>query len=262
MLSAPDCSFFQVLGFPVYFYGVILAFAIFVGIVIANKIALEKYYLPALVPNIATSVVLGGILGARLYYCLLNYKLYIMSPLEILAIREGGLSIHGAIIGGLFVLLFQSKRYNVEFFKLCDIFALGVPVAQSIGRWGNFFNSEAFGLPTNLPWRMFIKSQYRPDEYFSYEYFHPTFLYESILDIVMFLILYFAILPKNKENYGIVSASYLLMYSIIRFFIEFIRVDCVKYIWGIPVPQIVSIVIILLSSLFILYKIFFKNKCN
>ena len=254
MFCAPDSTFFQLFGFPIYYYGVILAFAIFIGIVIANKIAIEKYFLPVLIPNIATSVVIGGVIGARLYYCLLNHQMYFQNPFEILAIREGGLSIHGAILGGLVVLYFQAKRNNVETLKLCDIFSLGVPIAQAIGRWGNFFNSEAYGLPTDLPWKMYVKQPYRPDEYFSCEYFHPTFLYESILDIGMFLLLYFAIMPKNKDNYGIISASYLLIYSVIRFFIEFIRIDCVKYIWGIPVPQIVSIIIIIFAIIFIFIK--------
>ncbi|MCM1265709.1 MAG: prolipoprotein diacylglyceryl transferase [Candidatus Gastranaerophilales bacterium] len=235
----------------------ILAFAIFIGIVTANKIALKEYFMPAVIPNIATSVVIGGIVGARLYYCLLNYNIYLQNPIEIFAIREGGLTIHGAILGGLIVLIYQAKKNRIELLKLCDIFAMGLPIAQAIGRWGNFFNSEAFGLPTDLPWKLFIKQPYRPDEYFSNQYFHPTFLYESILDIFIFIILYYLIVPKNKDNYGYVSAWYLLLYSIVRFFIEFLRVDCVKYIYGIPVPQIVSIVIIVLALGFII-----KNNKN
>lgn len=254
MFCAPENVFFNILDFPIYYYGVILAVSIFLGIVVSNKVALKEYFLPSLIPNIATSVIIGGVVGARLYYCLLNYSVYLKNPMEILAVREGGLSIHGAILGGLIVVFFQAKRNNIKFLKLCDIFAVGLPLAQALGRWGNFFNSEAFGLPTDLPWKLYIKPPYRPDEYFSHQYFHPTFLYESILDIFIFIVLYKYILPKNKEYYGCISAWYLLMYSFVRFFIEFLRVDCVKYIWGIPVPQIVSVIIILFAIVFLIYK--------
>lgn len=254
MFCAPDSVYFNIFGFPVYYYGVILAFAIFTGILISNKIALKDYYMPAVIPNIAASVIIGGIVGARLYYCILNYSVYFKNPVEIFAIREGGLAIHGAILGGIIVLIFHAKRNNIEFLKLCDIFAMGLPIAQAIGRWGNFFNSEAFGLPTDLAWKLYVRQPYRPDAYFSSEYFHPTFLYESILDIFIFIVLYYLVKPKNKDNIGVISAWYLLLYSIVRFFIEFLRVDCIKYICGIPVPQIVSIIIILFSSGFIIYK--------
>lgn len=251
MLVPPSVSYINVFNFPIYYYGIILAFAIFVGVVISNKIAIEKYFLVNIVPNIATSVILGGIIGARLYYCLLNYTQYINNPFEILAIREGGLSIHGAIIGGVAVLYYQAKRQNLDFLKLCDICALGLPIAQAIGRWGNFFNSEAFGMPTNLPWKMFIKQPYRPDKYFYCDYFHPTFLYESLLNVLIFIVLYKLVLPKYKETPGLIAAWYLLMYSVVRFFIEFIRVDCVKYVFGIPVPQVVSGVLILITTFII-----------
>lgn len=254
MFSSPDSVFVNVLGVPIYYYGIILAFAIFCGVIISNTIAIKKYSLYGIIPNIATSVIIGGIIGARLYYCALNYSIYLKNPLEIFALREGGLSIHGAILGGVIILFYQAKRNDIEFLKLCDIFALALPLAQSIGRWGNFFNSEAFGLPTNLPWKMFVKQPYRPDAYFSCSYFHPTFLYEAIADISIFLILYFVILPKNKNNSGMISAWYLILYSIVRIFIESLRIDCIKYIGGIPVPQIVSIILLICAVLFIIFK--------
>lgn len=254
MFVSPECSYFSVFGFPVYYYGVILAIAIFIGIVISNNIAMKKYFLFGIIPNISTSVIVGGIVGARLYYCLLNYSLYLKNPLEILALREGGLSIHGAILGGVLVLIYQSKKNNISFLKLCDIFALGLPLAQSIGRWGNFFNSEAFGIPTNLPWKMFVRQPYRPDKYFSNSYFHPTFLYEALLDIVIFIILFKIVLPKYKDDYGKITAWYLILYSIVRFFIEYLRVDCEKFIFGMAVPQIVSVFLIIIAIVFIIMR--------
>lgn len=253
MLVPPATAYFDVCGFHIYYYGIILAFAIFSGVLISNYAAIKYYCLCNVIPNIATSIILGGIVGARLYYCILNYDVYISSPLNILDIRNGGLSIHGAILGGLFVLYYQSRKYKINFLKLCDICSLGLPVAQAIGRWGNFFNSEAFGYPCNLPWKMYIKQPLRPDEYFNNDYFHPTFLYESILNICIFIILYKFILPKYKENFGVITACYFILYSIVRFFVEGFRVDCVKYIGSVPVPQIVSIIFIVISVSFLFY---------
>ena len=254
MFTAPDSTYFSILGFPIYYYGIILAFSVFIGFLLADYTAEKKYFFAGLIPNIAVSVILGGIIGARIYYCLLNYEFYYKNPLEILDFRSGGLSVHGALLGGAAVLYYQSKRNRQEFLKLCDIFALSLPLAQSIGRWGNFINSEAYGLPTNLPWKLYIKEQYRPEKYLSSSYFHPAFLYESLLDIILFFILYFAVMPKNKENPGIISAWYLILYSIIRIGMEFIRIDCVKYVFNQPFPVIISFILIIFSSLFIIIK--------
>lgn len=254
MFVPPEIPYISVFGFPVYYYGIILALAILAGVLTANWVSIKEYFICNVIPEIATSVIIGGIVGARLYYCLLNSAIYIKNPLEIFMIREGGLSIHGAILGGAIILIYQAKKHNIEFLKLCDICTMGLPIAQAIGRWGNFFNSEAFGLPTDLPWKMFISQPYRPDKFFSYEYFHPTFLYESILNLIIFVILYKFILKKYKENYGIITASYLILYSLVRIFTEYLRVDCVKYIWGIPFPVIISALLITLSAGFIIFK--------
>ena len=254
MLVSPEIPYITVFGFNIFYYGIILALAIFVGIVISNRVAIREYFLYGLVPNIATSVIIGGIIGARLYYCLLNSSMYISNPIEIFALREGGMSIHGAILGGVIVLLYQAKKHNVELLKLCDIFAMGMPVAQAIGRWGNFFNSEAFGLPTTMPWGLYIRPQYRPERFFNSEYFHPTFLYESILDILLFIILYKFVFNKYKDNSGCITAIYLILYSVIRILVEQIRVDCVKYVYGVPFPLVVSVILIIFASCFLVLK--------
>jgi phosphatidylglycerol:prolipoprotein diacylglycerol transferase len=251
MLIPPDNQYFLVFNFSVYYYGVILAVAIFAGIFVSNKVAMKEYLMPELVPNIATSLILGGIIGARLYYCLLNYPLYCNNPLEIFLLREGGLSIHGAILGGFFVLYYQSKKLNLPLLKLCDICSVGLPLAQSIGRWGNFFNSEAFGLPTDLPWKMYIKPCFRPEQYYHSEYFHPTFLYEAVFDFVIFIILYKYVLKKYKNETGMITAFYLLMYSVVRAIVEQFRVDCFCHVLGFPLPQIISFLLIACSLIFI-----------
>lgn len=191
MFQSPAEVAFNIFGFPVYYYGIILALAIFIG-VYASYFLYKKFYgveKASCIMDFAPYLIIIGIIGARLYYCLVNYSYYIENPLEIFYIRQGGLSIHGVIIIGILTLFAFSKIYKMSFLKLIDVFLCGTALGQCIGRWGNFFNSEAFGTPTNLPWKLFIPLSQRPVQYVKFEYFHPTFLYESILDLIIFLIL-------------------------------------------------------------------------
>lgn len=260
MFAAPNYAYFTVHGYSVYYYGIILAASILLGLIIADKIAVKKYFLFGIIPDISTAVIIGGIIGARLYYCILNFSVYFHYPAEIFALRQGGLSVHGALLGGVTALYMVSKKHNLNFLKLCDIFALALPIAQSVGRWGNFVNSEAFGKPCDLPWKLFVEQRFRPDEYFSVSYFHPAFLYEALADILIFLILYFIVMPKNKKNTGIIAAYYLILYSIVRILIETIRIDCIRYVWGIPFPTIISIILIAASAGFIMFYSKFSHR--
>ncbi len=252
------CTIF---GVNIYFYGVIMAMAIVAGTLISDYIG-EKFYSlkKETIVDLAPYLIIFGILGARLYYCLLNVNFYLRFPTEIIAIRHGGISIHGAILGGLIGLIIFAHRKKLSIPKLCDVTAVGLAFAQAIGRWGNFFNSEAFGGPTNLPWKLYIAPQYRPIPYTDYEYFHPTFLYESILDLLIFGVL-FLIIKKNKSKKdGNIALLYLILYSVARIFVESIRIDSVCYVFGLPVAIAVSIGIIVLSAIMLIYRNLPKKK--
>ena len=232
--QSPGEVAFYIFDMPVYFYGIIMAIAVFVGFCVTNYLykkliqisvvspsgerAGERGYNIKIPPSAAQTppfnkggfsnnlildispyLIISGIIGARLYYCLVNYSYYIQNPLEIFFIRQGGLSIHGAIIAGALALFYFSKRYKIPFLCLTDIFLCGTILAQSIGRWGNFFNSEAFGLPCDLPWKLYIPISHRPLEYINFEYFHPTFLYESLLDLGIFVVLTVAARQLGSE---------------------------------------------------------------
>lgn len=246
------CTIF---GVNIYFYGVILALAIVAGTFVSDYLGQKFFDLKKeTIIDLAPYLVIFGIIGARLYYCILNYGFYLRFPTEILAIRHGGISIHGAILGGLVGLIIFAKRRKLSVAKLCDVSAIGLALAQSIGRWGNFFNSEAFGTPTNLPWKLYIAPQYRPIPYQDVNYFHPTFLYESVLDLAIFGILIF-ILKKNwNRKEGNLAFIYLILYSFARIFVETLRIDSVRDIFGIPVAIFVSICIIVLSSIALIVR--------
>ena len=148
---------------------------------------------------------------------------------------------------------FFANKHKFSALKLADICALGLPIAQAIGRWGNFFNSEAFGTPTTLPWKLYIAPQYRPIPYQDCEFFHPAFLYESILDVVVFAILLFIMKKSFAKKEGNLALIYLILYSIVRILVESVRIDSVRYVFGTPVAILVSVGIIIVST-FILIK--------
>lgn len=255
MFEAHSQIICTIFGLHIYFYGVILALAIVVGTFVSDYLG-EKFFgfKKETFLDLSPYLIIFGIIGARLYYCLLNYDFYMRFPTEILAIRHGGISIHGAILGGLLGLIIFAKRRNLSIWKLCDVTSVGLVLAQAIGRWGNFFNSEAFGLPTNLPWKLYIAPQYRPIPYSDYEYFHPTFLYESVLDVVIFLILLWMIKSDKTKTEGNLALTYLILYSLVRVFTETLRLDSVLYVHGIPIAIIMSGGIIVLSIILMLIR--------
>jgi phosphatidylglycerol:prolipoprotein diacylglycerol transferase len=185
------------------------------------------------------------LLGARIYYVAFDWEQYSRNYSEIYKIWHGGLSIYGAIIAGLvFILLYaRSKAYST--FQLLDLTALALPLAQAIGRFGNFFNQEAYGLPTNLPWKMFVDAINRPAQYRQSSFFHPAFLYEAIANVIIYIILSKKLMGRVRP--GVLAFSYLGLYSAARFFIEGIRLDS-SYIHGIKVDQITAVVGVLLAG--------------
>jgi len=172
---------------------------------------------------------------------------------EILMIWTGGMAIHGAILGGVLAGWLMARKDKLSFIENCDAAPWGVIIGQTIGRWGNFFNSEAFGKPTDLPWKLYIPLANRPEGYENYNFFHPTFLYESIWNLIVFLLLLFVFRKVFKNVRGGVFFMYLILYSIGRILIESIRLDTVSYIWHIPVPTFVSIVTIVVCAGILVY---------
>ena len=255
VFSSPGRIAFSILGLDIYYYGIFMGLAICISLLVSNYISNKCYKYNDMIFEVAPIVLLFGVVGARLYYCILNWDYFIIHPFEIIAIRNGGLSIHGALLGGVIALYYYAKKQaNGKFLDLLDIFSYSLPLGQAVARWGNFFNSEAFGYPTNLPWKLFIPIDARPIEYIHNEYFHPTFLYESILDFGIFLIMIFLLHKKDKLKSGNVCCIYLILYSLVRIFVESFRIDCCKTIFGIQFPILVSVLIISFSLFYILKK--------
>ena len=256
IITSPGQIAFNISSFPIYNYGICIAAATLIGFSVSYFIAKKNYkeYDTDILYDIVFIAIIGGLIFARLYYCILNFEYYSNHIFEIINFRQGGLAIHGGLIGGLMSGAAYCKFKKYPILKSADIFAYGLPIAQAIGRWGNFFNSEAYGLPSKHFIAVFIPENARIAGYEFYKYFHPTFLYESILNILIFFVLYFIVRKVTKPFDGLIFASYLILYSVIRYFIEGLRLDSIVNVGALHIPQLVCIITIVIASTFIIYK--------
>lgn len=256
-LSAMNPVAFQLGSLNVMWYGVIMAVAIFAGLWLANReagyLGLEEDY----VIDLAIWMVPSGYLGARLYYVLFNLNYYLQNPGEILAVWEGGLAIYGGLIAGGLTLIWYSKRRRVPVWLTLDVITPSVLLAQAIGRWGNFVNQEAHGgevtrgFLENLMLPNFIIEQMNIDGL----YYHPTFFYESLWNLVGVLILLILRRREGLLKRGEVTLIYVAWYSFGRFFIEAMRTDSL-YLWGssIRVSQALSLILFIAAVLVMIYR--------
>ena len=231
-----------------------------VGLPLARRLARRRAIDPTLVSDLLPFLVFGAILGARIYYVLLEWRHYRGQWGEMVAIWHGGIAIHGALIGGTLTTILFCRWRRQAFWPLLDVLLPAVALGQAIGRWGNFFNSEAFGLPTDLPWRLTIPPANRPPQFFEQATFHPTFLYESIwnLGVCGLLLVLFRQASRGRLDLrpGALSCVYLIAYSSGRFWIEGLRLDPLCLLskppfcsGGLRMAQLVSLVLIVVGAL-------------
>lgn len=219
---------FELFGLPVRWYGLILLTAILVSIAIMGQLARRQGLDPDVLYDIAPIVVVAAVIGARVYYLLLRYDHYRTNPDQLLTLQLQGLTIHGALVAGVaaFVLVMRARGQPV--LRWTDLVIAVVPIGQAIGRWGNWANQEAFGKPSTLPWAIEIEPAHRPSEYASFATFHPTFLYEAILNLVaaaMLVWLLFRIPKSPRLRQGDVLGCYLILYGVVRLVVEPMRTD-------------------------------------
>lgn len=239
--TSPGPIAFEIGALSIRWYGLLIASAIILGTVLAQKLAERRNVDPELVGDLVIWLVVGAIPCARLYYVLFEWpRFQTQEWYKVFAIWEGGIAIHGAIIGGAIAAAIFSKRQKISTWLMADIVMPAVILGQAIGRWGNFFNSEAFGAPTDLPWKLLIPLNRRPSELTNEAYFHPTFLYESIWNIGVFVILIFTFLKFPKLKTGTITMIYAIAYSIGRFWIEGLRTDSLM-VFGLRTAQMISL---------------------
>lgn len=231
----------------IYWYSLLILIGVLLGYNIAISYSKKLNYKTNAIMDMILYLVISAIIGARLYYVIFNFDAYRDNLLEIFMLWKGGLAIYGAIIGGGAYAFYYCRRHNIEFIKILDIYSLSLLLGQAIGRWGNFFNQEAYGgvttysalktlhLPSFIIDGMYIDGAYR----------QPTFLYESIWCLIGIVILFF-IRRKNTYKVGQQICFYLLWYGFGRFFIEGLRSDSL-YFMGIRISQLVSFVLMIIG---------------
>ncbi|MEA1962849.1 MAG: prolipoprotein diacylglyceryl transferase [Patescibacteria group bacterium] len=253
--NIPDSVLINIGQIKIYWYGLFIVTGILAAMAVVLKLAEKHKISKEAIIDSVFYLVAGGIIGARAYHIFLEFPYYFNNPIEIIKIWQGGLAIHGAILAGIVIAYFFAKKHKINFWRLLAVYTPGLAIGQAIGRWGNYFNQELFGLPTNLPWGIPIEPASRALEYYGANYYHPTFLYESLGSLLIFIILIFVhrfFIKKDLKFYEIIVLIYLGLYSILRFCLEFIRIDKTPEILNLRFPQIISLLILLIISLYLI----------
>jgi phosphatidylglycerol---prolipoprotein diacylglyceryl transferase len=253
-LSTVDPIAFSFGNFEIRWYGILIALALLIGIVISYYIAKYRGQQPEEAINFAPFSVVAGVIGARLLHVLVNWSYYGQHLSYIFAFRRGGLAIQGVMLGGVIALLIFCKVRKLNFWIWADIMAPALLFGQAIGRWGNYFNQEAFGMPTSLPWGIYIDPINRPVAYANSEFFHPTFFYEFIANLLLFglLIVIHRLYKKRPDSFpnGLVFCTYLGIYAVYRSVIEFYRIDS-SYFMGIKVVYFIDAITVIIVLIMI-----------
>ncbi len=243
---------FTIFGRDVMWYGIIISLGIIAGLLVAMRHAKQEQISSDDVIDYAIFSVIAAIVGARLYYVLTSLDMYIKDNFvdtlkEMVAIWEGGLAIYGGVIAGAIAVFVISKIKKISFGKACDMIVPALIIGQVIGRWGNFFNAEAHGTVTDLPWRMGLQMVGSD----IVEYVHPTFLYESLWNLVGFVLL--TVLYKKKKYHGQITFMYFAWYGFGRMFIEQLRTDSL-YIGDFRISQLVGFATFVISAAILIVK--------
>ncbi|BAB07308.1 prolipoprotein diacylglyceryl transferase [Halalkalibacterium halodurans] len=254
MIEPLDRVFLQLGPFTIYWYGVLIGLGVIIGYVMASRESVRRGMPKDTFSDFVMYVIPVAIIFARLYYVIFRWEQYADDPIRVFYIWEGGLAIHGALIGGVLTAYILTKKRQLSFWQLMDVAAPSILIGQAIGRWGNFMNQEVYGGPVT---REFLEGLMLPEfiinqMYINGTYYHPTFLYESIWNFIGVVVL--LLLRRVNLRRGELFFSYLIWYSIGRFFIEGMRLDNLMIGDSLRTAQIVSILLIVGALLLWWYR--------
>lgn len=238
--------------FIIRWYGLLFAVGSIVGILVIRSLALRYQLREETILGLSFTVLVSGFLGARLYHVLNELPYYWQHPLEVVMVWQGGLAFHGGVLAGVAAIIVYCRRHGLRPLWATDLFVPGLLIGQAIGRWGNYFNQELFGRPTTLPWGIPIDPLNRPAGMTDATFFHPTFLYESLWNVILFALFFFWHRRLQHPNgggkrAGIITFTYLTLSSVGRFATELLRVDRTPVIVGVRLPLLISAGIVLAS---------------
>ncbi len=255
---------FQIGPLTIQLYGIIIMLGAVAGAFLAQFNARRRGENPDLVWDALIWVLIGGIIGARIWHILtpppsmvergITTVYYLTHPLDALAIWRGGLGIPGAVIGGAIALFAFSKRRNISFLSWVDITAPALALGQAIGRWGNFVNQELYGAPTDLPWAISIGPMHRLPGYLEQATYHPLFLYESLWNLAnVFFLLWLGRRFADRLRAGDIFLAYLVAYPTGRFLLEFLRLDS-SQVAGLNINQTIMAVVALAALSVLIFR--------
>lgn len=277
--------FLKIGSFELHYYGLMYAIAFIVGVYLAKKMAKERNFDEKIIDDYAFIAIISGLIGGRLYYVLFNLDYYLAFPKEIPAVWNGGMAIHGGIIGGIIGTLVYGKIKKINPFVLGDFAAAPFILGQAIGRIGNLMNGEIHGIPTFTPFSVIFSFKPKFYEWFAYyqnlsifekakfpnlvpwglvfplnspagqEFpnlaLHPAMIYELILNLIAFFILWFYLRKKENKPAGFLWWNYIIFYSINRIIVSFFRAEDLM-IWNIRAPHLISFIMIIIAIIFLI----------
>lgn len=233
---------FSLFGIDIYWYAILIITGVLIGAKFAQKEFVKRGFKEDFIYDLLFVILPLAIIGARAWYVIFEWDMYKNNPIQILNFRAGGLAIHGGILFAIIGIYFYAKKKEIPLIDILDVMAPSLAFGQAIGRWGNFVNGEAHGTATNLPWAIIVDGVK----------VHPTFLYESIGDFLIFLFL--INYRKKNPKKGIQTAIYFIAYGILRFFVEGLRTDSLM-IGSIRMAQLTSVIYLIVGIyLFVKYK--------
>ncbi|MCM3491192.1 prolipoprotein diacylglyceryl transferase [Alkalihalophilus marmarensis] len=246
--------FLDIGPFTIYWYGVIIGLGVFLGYILASRESVRLGMPKETFADLLLFAIPISIISARIYYVTFRWEQFADDPIRVFYIWEGGIAIHGALIGGVLTAYVFTKRHNLSFWQLVDVAAPSILLGQAIGRWGNFMNQEVYGGPVT---REFLEGLMLPEfiinqMYINGTYYHPTFLYESIWNLLgVALLLY---LRRVNLKQGEIFFTYVIWYSVGRFFIEAIRLDYLLIFGVLKTAQVISIVLVIGAVILWVYR--------
>lgn len=255
----PSPILFQFGPVSIHWYGLLVVLSIVAGFFICLRLAKRAGLNQEHIWNLSFWLILGGLIGARLYHVFCELPYYWQNPVDIFKVWQGGVGIFGVVAAGVLVLFLYSKKSKVSFWFLADIIFVPLALGQAIVRWGNYFNQELFGLPTKLSWGIPIDFINRLPGFTNFEYFHPIFLYESIWNLIVFIILILLFkklweVGPQKIKAGLIFSSYLILYPLSRFFVSFARIDAQPMVFAWRLDQFISLLLVTVGILLLMFR--------
>jgi len=242
-ISSPSQNVLEIGPLTIFYYGILIAIGVIVAIVVSRKRYVRFGGDGEFFEKVAIWAVVIGFLGARGAYVLTHSGNFTSRPYAVFFIWEGGLALYGGLVFGALTVIYMVHKRNADLFSFGDATAIGIPLAQALGRLGNYFNQELFGYPSDLPWAILIDPANRPAGFEQFEAFHPTFAYEALWNALIIVPVILILEKRGKLAKGASFGVYVAMYAFIRFFLELLRLDTTFRLFGISRNGWVSLVV-------------------